>query len=449
MRALFTRVLLLLLGSFLVVAIISVLLFRWISHEIGPGHLRFDKFSRHIASELVWEHEHGDLERFNRRLRRRHNVESWIMDENNRPVSSRSPPADILESIESFPAIVYPLRDGSGDRGFIFAHEVRGDRQGYRVIMASLGPHEPARNRLILYSLPVFVFIVGLLSASVLLGYWVLRPVSEIRKSTGALSEDNLEVKVPDTITRRNDAFGELGREFNRMTERVSRTVSNQNQLLRDVSHELRSPLARIQVAASLSEQKTGRSSELVRIQDEVERLNNLIEDLLTLSRLKNEGRVNMSKIDLMQLVGALVEDANYEFQQHRRQAVLSGPGRLRIVGHRELLSGMYENVIRNGLRYTPDGESLKVECRLDGKWAVVSISDNGPGVDDADIERIFEPFFRADKARDTSSGHHGIGLALSKTIADIHGGRIHAKNTPSAGLCVTIEIPRSTAGDG
>lgn len=448
MKALFTRVLLLLLGSFTVVAIIAVLLFHWVSHEIGPGDLRLDRFSRHIASELVWEHEHGDPERLNQRLRRRHDVESWIIDEDNRSINSQAPPADILAAIESYPTLVFPQQDGSGDRQFIFAHEVRGDRQDYRVIIASRGAQKPSRNRFVYFWLPVFVFIVGVLSASVLLGFWVLRPVRAIRKSTSALSEDNLAVKVPATITRRNDAFGELGREFNRMTERVSQTVSNQNQLLRDVSHELRSPLARIQVAASLSEQKTGRSAELLRIQDEVERLNNLIEDLLRLSRLKNEGHVNMKKMDLMPLVETLVEDANYEFQQHQRQATLSGPEGLRIFGHRELLSGMYENVIRNGLRYTPDGGSVRVEGRLDEKWAIVSIADSGPGVDETDIERIFEPFFRADQARDISSGHHGIGLALSKAIADLHGGQINAENLPSGGLRVTIKIPVSTARD-
>jgi len=448
MKALFTKVLLLLLVSFLAVVVVSVSIFQWMRDNRWPDGFRLDEFSRRLASELVWEHEHGNPDRFSARLRRRFNITAWILGEDGVPIGRRPPPQGILDQVDVYPKIVFPRWRHSGGR-FIFAHEIASDRQTYRVIMVSHPPlHEHGRNH---FAFPWLLVVVpalalALVCASALLAFWILAPVRVIGRSTSILSEENLEARVPDRVTRRKDVFGELGREFNRMSERVKRAISNQNQLLRDVSHELRSPLARIQVAASLSEQKHGESTELDRIQDEVVRLDNLIEDLLTLSRLKGRNCVSMTEVDVIRLLDELVENANYEFQQFRRRALLAGPARLSVRGNAELLSSMYENVMRNGLRYTPDNGLLRVDCCLECATAVVLIVDQGPGVNEQSLQSIFEPFCRVDGAGDTAvAGNHGIGLALAKAIAELHGGKISAANNDDGGLTVTIAIPVST----
>ena len=277
-----------------------------------------------------------------------------------------------------------------------------------------------------------------------LLSYWVLRPINIIRATSREISENKFNSRIPAVITRRRDAFGELGRDFNNMSERVQATIENQDQLLRDVSHELRTPLARIQVAASLVEQKTGSQTELDRIQNEVETLNNLIEDLLSLSRLKNRAKLEKQPVNLVNLISSVIHDAEFEFQQSGKSIVFAGEETLTVYGNGELLASMLENIIRNGLRYTPNESALKVTLSKGENSVTVSVVDSGPGVDPDDIERIFEPFYRGDKSREISGGHHGIGLALAHTIAQTHNGNINAFNIPGGGLEIRIELPLS-----
>lgn len=441
MKNLFIRVLLVLLGAFFMVALTSTLLFWWVSHEIEPHKRDFGNLSRHVATQLIEKYEHGNIGKFKHRLRHRFKGRFWILDQEGNPKTNSHPTQDILSQIVRYPMIIYPYQNTAG-RDFIFAHEIQGNQENYRVIMTSRFPLFPPRNRFIYIWLPVLTVILGLISSSAMLGYWILRPVRIIRNTTGELSGDNLDARVPESVTCRKDAFGELGREFNRMSERVKRTVSSQNGLLRDVSHELRSPLARIQVAASLAARKSGEQTELTRIHDEVERLNNLIEDLLSLTRLKNRTEIDRENINIRSLLSDLLSDANYEFQQSDRQGQLSDGPDVWTQGNRELLYSLFENVIRNGMRYTPKGETLQVHCRAKAGTIKITVMDSGPGVDPASLDQIFEPFFRADPARDTSTGHHGIGLTLAKTIAELHGGSISARNLDTQGFEVSVEIP-------
>lgn len=441
MKSLFIRVLAVLFFSLVVVALTSSLVFRWISHEIEPRHRHFQNLSRHVAHQLVEAYERDDLGEFNQRLRHRHKGNFWILDSNGRSLIDRRPPPEILAQIVQYPMIVYPNQNTTGE-SFLYAHELRGKRGDYRVIMASRYPLMPPRNRLLFVGLPVLAVLAALIGSSAMLAFWILRPVRAIRNTAVELSEDNLDAQVPDSVTGRKDAFGELGREFNRMSRRVRQAVFSRNELLRDVSHELRSPLNRIQVAASLVAQKSGDQEELSRIQDEVERLNSLIEDLFSLTKLKNDMRINQEAVDIRLLISGLLKDANYEFQESDRRGLLADGPEAWTWGNRDLLYRLFENIIRNGLRYTPAGETLLIDCEPDDVRIRTTVTDNGPGVDPESLALIFEPFYRADTARDTSSGHHGIGLALAKTIAELHDGAVTARNLEKNGFQVSVVLP-------
>ncbi len=431
----------LLLACFAIVALISTLLFRWVSHELDPHERHFQGLSLDVAEEMVEQYEDGNLRRFGRHLRDRFNGEAWLLNEQGELLSSRPLVPAVMSQVTKYPQVIYPYQNTEG-RFFIFAHRVKRDDAIYRVVMTSHRPLFRGKNRYLFIWFPVVIVILGLATASVLLSYWVLRPISAIRTTTREFSADDMDSRIPGSITSRNDAFGELAREFNQMADRVQSTIDNQNQLLRDVSHELRSPLARIQVAASLSAQKNGSQPELDRIESEVGKLNNLIEDLVSLSRLKNQAEVEKEKVDLQGLLESVVDDANFEFQSFRKSARLTSDSRIDIHANRELLSSMFENVIRNGLRYTPENEKLTIHAENRDQLIVVTITDKGPGVESDMLERIFDPFYRGDQSRNMSNGTHGIGLSLARTIAQAHGGTILATNSNEGGLQVRIELP-------
>jgi signal transduction histidine kinase len=441
MKSLFARVLALLLGSFLVVALVSSLLFKWVTHELNPHEQHFQELSRDVAEEVIERYEAGESRNYSRKLKRRFNAKAWILDAGNNPVSEDGPPGKVLSQVNSYPLTIFPHQNSAG-KFFIFAHEISADTRTYKVILTSHRPKFGSRNQLWFVWFPIAIVLLGLAGASVLLSYWVLRPINIIRKTSREISENNFNSRIPAVITRRGDAFGELGRDFNHMTERVQATVENQEQLLRDVSHELRTPLARIQVAASLVEQKTGSRPELDRIESEVDTLNNLIEDLLSLSRLKNQAELEQRPVELVDLISSVIGDAEFEFQQSGKSVTLTAEESVTVYGNGELLASMLENIIRNGLRYAPDDTALKVDLFNKEGSAIISVADSGPGVDPADLERIFDAFYRADKSRDVSGGHHGIGLALAKTIVQTHKGNISASNIPDGGLEIRIELP-------
>jgi two-component system sensor histidine kinase CpxA len=167
-----------------------------------------------------------------------------------------------------------------------------------------------------------------------------------------------------------------------------------------------------------------------------------MIEDLLSLSRLKNRSALKTENIESGKLLGSVIDDANFEFQQSGQVCSLSGDLTTTINADRELLSSLFENVIRNGLRYSPEREVLAVRISALPGLVRITFTDNGPGVNPSELERIFDPFYRADDARSTSNDHHGIGLALARAIVEVHGGNISARNCDPGGLEISLEFP-------
>ena len=443
MKTLFFRVLALLLGSFILVVIASYLLFGWINHEVNPGDRALHRYSLEVAERLAAAHENGSLEPARRRLHKRRRIRAWILDVNNRSLVNPPIPPPILAKIDSYPLVIRPYRHGHS-RSFIFAHEIkRGDNE-YRVILAA--DYQPFRRGG--WSgwlfLSVFATLFGLIAASALLSYWMLRPLRSLRDTAGAISVENLSTRIPDKITKRKDAFGELGRELNSMTNRLALALKSQQQLLRDVSHELRSPLARIQVAASVSARKHGDNAELERIEQEVERLDDLIERLLSMSRLKTLTDLERELFDLSLLLREVVANANYEYQSDGCSAVLRADQALPLKANRLLISNALENIIRNALRFSPRNGLVSISAYEESASIHISIIDQGPGISPEHLQHIFEPFYRVDASRDTSEGHHGVGLALTKAIIDLHNGVISAVNGANGGLVIQLSLPKA-----
>ena len=306
-------------------------------------------------------------------------------------------------------------------------------RRDLRNLMPQPAWREPAK---------VAAIILGMLLASMLLSYFVVKPIRSLRRTTQSLGQHDLSARVEPSVADRNDAIGELGRDFNRMAQRLDDSYKSQHQLLRDVSHELRSPLARIQVASLLAEQKTGESNELKRIDQETLRLDGLIETILRLTRLNDMPNLKLEPLDIIPLIEEIVRDAHYEYQHTQKKIAVDLGNPSQIMADFENLSSALENILRNAMYYTEDPSLVTITAQNKEAMLEIGIKDQGPGVPEADLNRLFEPFFRSDTSRNEKTGSNGVGLAISRRIIELHKGKVWAKNATEGGLLVTIQLP-------
>jgi len=229
------------------------------------------------------------------------------------------------------------------------------------------------------------------------------------------------------------------------MAERVERLVGSHRQLLQDVSHELRSPLARLGVALELARRKAGStaSRDLDRVEQEASRLDGLIGRLLVVARLEGgDDPEPVTTLDADALVAAIVEDGAFEAAGRGVSVTAHRLDPCRVEGRRELLRSAIENVVRNAVRFTADGTDVEVALAAGEGECHLEIRDRGPGVTEEMLDRIFDPFVRAETARDREHGGTGLGLAIASRAVALHGGRISAHNQPDGGLVVAIDLP-------
>lgn len=277
-----------------------------------------------------------------------------------------------------------------------------------------------------------------------LLGLYLTQPLKTLQSTVRSFAEGNLNVRVPPELARRRDELAEVGREFDHMAERIAGLIESQKRLLADISHELRSPLARLAVALELARKNTNGKAvgALDRIEQEAERVNRLVGQLLTITRLESGAeRVPPEMVVLEELVLQVVEDADFEAKPLHKSVKAIELEQCRVRGSAELLRSGVENVIRNAIRYTAPGTAVEVSLRWRMDTAVLTVRDHGPGVPESELAHIFEPFYRVSEARERSSGGVGLGLSIADRTIKLHGGSIRAENVPG-GLAVTIELP-------
>lgn len=296
-----------------------------------------------------------------------------------------------------------------------------------------LGPYIWAR-------LLVVALVAGLLA--LLLARYLTHPLGRLRSAAQRLAEGDLEVRVAPQVQGATQEVEALGADLDRMAERISELLTAQRRLLQDVSHELRSPLARLHVALGLA-RRSPEAQHLDRIELEAERLGDLIGQILTLSRL-SELR-NVEVVDLRELLGEIVQDADYEARATGRLVSLEVQDEIELEGSRDVLRWAVENVLRNAVRFAPEQSVVEVRMERRGENVAIEVRDHGPGVPSSDLEAIFRPFFRVAPDRDRKTGGRGLGLAIAERAVRVHGGTIEAVNTEQ-GLQVTLTVPSRRA---
>lgn len=294
---------------------------------------------------------------------------------------------------------------------------------------------------------PVIAGVIASLIFAALLARHFSKPIRKLRSAFEATASGDLAVRISGEIGRRHDELADLGRDFDRMANHLSSLIDGQRRLLHDVSHEMRSPLARMQAAIGLARQGSDRMPEVTeRLEREILRMDGLVGELLTLSRLESGVMEPMDEtVDMGELLADVVDDARFEAEASGRMVELGDCYSAIVRGRGELLHRVLDNMIRNAIKHTGPGSAVAVDLRIDARENCLRLTccDRGSGVPESELERIFEPFFRG--SDEASRDGHGLGLTIAKRAVEAHRGTIRASNRQGGGLCVEIVLPLIT----
>lgn len=300
------------------------------------------------------------------------------------------------------------------------------------------------------------LLVAAVISAlvSFLLARYLAAPLGQLSRASRRLATGDLSARVGEPLDRNRDEFGQLARDMDEMAARLQVAQEANRRLLRDVSHELRSPLARLRVALEIARNKDQSQvvEELNRIELESERLEALVDEVLgILHESSGSQQLNITRFDLAELLQDLVETVNYEITDKGKPIELKTPLPLPLEADRDLLWRVFENLLRNALMHGGDSVAVDVSTEPSDREIIIRVTDTGPGIAEQHLARIFEPFYRVDEARArTGGGHytgHGLGLAIAASAVRRHGGRISAHNRQGGGLEVRVVLPDSLSG--
>jgi signal transduction histidine kinase len=434
--SLFSKILLLLLAT----AFVAVAGFVAISAILGSFSPRARepvvRAVRFLAGEAVHAYEEGGepaLADMLRRIDTTYDFNGVLTDAKGTALTG--PPEDfgpLVEQAKKRRVFRAPLR-----RVLVFASEVQGRRGAYWFLL--LVPSERFgfwfRFRQTLTA-PHLWLLLCILLLSYALARHISKPVQQLRLAAERLGLGDFTARVNSS---RQDELGELARTFDKMAEQIEHAVTAQRQLLQDVSHELRSPLSRLAVAVELARSSSNPSEALDRVEREAARLNELVSELLAMTREE----LRPTEVNLAGLLEEVVEDVQIEAQARQCRVVLDSAPALIVSADSRLLQRAVENVTRNAVYYTAPGTDVHVAAQRRNGGVEITVQDAGPGVPEAALTRIFDAFYRVDRDRDRSTGGVGLGLSIARRAIEMHGGTIAASNT-HPGLRVVLRLPDS-----
>ncbi len=291
--------------------------------------------------------------------------------------------------------------------------------------------------------LRLWVTLVGSILFSAALAWTITHPVRELQRTVKSFASGDLSARSSQRLSKRRDEIGDLHREFNSMAANVQRLVETQNHLFHDVSHEIRSPLARLSVALGLIDQSSEKQDTLIaRMRREIDRMDELIEEILSLSKLSSvDAAAQFSTIELGDLLQDIVDEYLFDAQQSNKLIEYSSKPSVSIKGDANLLQRAFGNLVKNALSYTPQGSTVEIELhRSTHGQAVVQVTDQGEGVEEDELEMLFQPFYRGRTSQHAAG--FGLGLAVTQRTIQLHKGQMNAENLPNGGLRITIKLP-------
>jgi two-component system, OmpR family, sensor histidine kinase CpxA len=448
MKSLFLRIFV----SFWATLALFLVLATLVTIAMRPNRRGAEIMGPQILAEAVSAYQSGG-ERgafaYVEELQRTQHVRVFVFDPAGRELSGRMPPPwieDIRRGMTPphHPWIASLLPDRFLRQGLTL------DGKRYTLVLELAGRRGPLSGPHEIPGLGLTILVISSGLVCSLLAWSLTSPVTRLRKAAQSLAAGDLKARAGAPLGHRRDELAQLMCDFDRMADRIEGLVESQSRLLNDVSHELRSPLARLSVALGLAQQKAGPEvvASLNRIELEADRLNQLIQRLLTISRLESGADgIRKSRVSLRELVDHIARDAEYETPGSACRVSAEDSDEFLVEGDHELLHSAIENVVRNATRYTAEGTEVQIrlEHQPNKKAApttVIRVLDSGPGVPNEALDKIFQPFYRLDDARNRQTGGAGLGLSIADRAVRLHGGQVRASNRPGGGLEVEIRIP-------
>ncbi len=406
------------------------------------------EYGRRASSAYVREGSSG-ADKFSRLLWQRTGIRVVLFDGDGRALNSRPIPKFVRHMVQrarhSGEVVTAPHRR----RRALAAGITGSDGQRYYIAVVAT---RPPTATLLLHTIGhgfLALRLLLLLAVTAIICYLLARsltsPIIKLRRATQRLAAGDLASRIGTDISGNNELAGLAG-DFDHMADKIETLLTTRQTLLRDISHELRSPLTRLGIALELARQHPATPSQdkaLARIATEAERMNILIGQLLELNRLDEPLTSPRHNFDLVELVQEISADATYEAQQRGVTITTQTAPHLPCCGNRALLGRALENVIRNAVHYTTDTVTVQIDTTED--HIVIRVNDNGSGVPQSALAKLFQPFYRVADARERSSGGSGIGLAIAAKAVQHHGGTITARNCAGGGLEVEMILPRQT----
>ncbi|EJN00501.1 ATP-binding protein [Herbaspirillum sp. YR522] len=380
-----------------------------------------------------------------------HRLKLYAVDENMVDLMGREVPTKLVEEARALLSstrqrhVVELVKAANGHSYLLFIPappDEFGNRGGRDPRMRDRGPPPP----MFFPSMPIAVALVASLVFALLLAWYFSHPIRHLKNAFAQAASGNLDLELEPVMSSRSDELADLGRDFDAMTAKLRVLMESQRRLLHDVSHELRSPIARLQVAIGLARVQDRDKLELTleRIERESMRMDSLVGELLTLSRLEANVPGSMEEdIPIEALLADMVADAEFEAQANGRHIDGRVECPVEIKGNPELLYRAIENVLRNAIKHTAADTTVQITAQVDYAEHLLhlSILDRGPGVPEDELDQIFELFFRSSRTRSNSAGH-GLGLSIARRIIEAHHGAIRATNRQDGGLQVDITLP-------
>src|SRR5215469_8009452 len=376
-----------------------------------------------------------------------HRSQFWLVDAGGQELTGRTVPDNILRG-----AAAAEKKEGlyHSYEANVLASRVTTGRGQY-ILIAELTP-PPIRERVpgdLLWTLKLGTLISALLC--LLIAHYLTKPIERLRDATHELARGNLDIRAGENLGNRQDEIADLVRDFDSMAGELRNQIQSERNLLSGVSHELRSPIARMRIALALarSADSRERNEMLDRIEQDSVQLDSMLERILAVARLESgQYRPKFEGLSLNEVIDEVLDDARFEAAASDANVSYADDAIVSIQGDPGLLRSAIENIVRNALFYSGHGGQVAVRLHVEDSMAVLTVRDNGPGVPEQTLPLLFKPFYRVDDSRGTNTGGMGLGLAIVRNAAATHGGTVTARNASPHGLEVELRLPVSASPD-
>jgi signal transduction histidine kinase len=433
MRSVYTKILAWCFGALLLSLIAIVVVFGVVSSRTMRGQSMMQKSHLYRLDEAIRAYESGGADQLAASLKqfsRYFPEEQHLTDAQGRDLVTGVDRAALLEGADS----TMPRRYGKH-----VVVVVSDGQRPYRLI-ALLDPPSFNFISIVPYFLPILIVLAGL---CLLLASNLALPLKKLAITVDRFGAGDLDVRAD---LRRKDEIGELANAFNQMADRITTLLTAERRLLQDISHELRSPLARLSFAVELVRTTDDREMAVARLRKEIDRLTGLVSGLIQVTQAEGEGSsLPLAEVSVQKLISEIIDDCQVEAFGKGCGVVFHSQYVESLPLDAELMRRAIENVVRNAIRFSPKGTEVEVSTEHERDRLHIRVRDYGPGVPPEMLDRIFAPFFRVDSSRNASGGGVGLGLSIAQRAVRLHGGEVRARNA-NPGLEVTIYLPRPIA---